>query len=167
METNASCLYQHSADLGETAGVLPDREPSTEHLSPGVSVRGWMGGQRDRTQGDQVWIPEGFSKEHILKYKTSNPEQTRHAMSRKVFPCAFCTAPGITWLPPRRQQDEIIVFPRFADRWRGHAIEGVFLIHLHDGLTLPALEKNDPTHPLSGFHCVTQNLCLNHTTTNL
>lgn len=46
-----------------------------------------MGGQRDRTQGDQIWIPGRVSKEHILKYKTSNGEQTWHAMSREVFPC--------------------------------------------------------------------------------
>lgn len=58
---------QHSADLGETSGLLPDCEPSTEHLSPGVTVSRRMGGQTDRTQGDQVWISEEKRIEHLSK----------------------------------------------------------------------------------------------------
>lgn len=57
----------HSADLGETSGLLLDCEPSTEHLSPGITASRWMGGQTDRTQGDQVWISEGNRKKHIPK----------------------------------------------------------------------------------------------------
>lgn len=121
----------HSADLGETSRLLPDCEPSTEHLSPGVTLSRWMGGQTDGTQGDQVWI----SEENREEYRPNAARYEQGGFSME--------SPGITRLPPRCQQDEIVVFPHFTDRWCGHAIEGVFLIHLHDRLTLPKTIHKD------------------------
>lgn len=49
---------RHLANLGDGAGLLPDREASTEHLSPGVVLRGGVGGQSDRAQSNQIRVPE-------------------------------------------------------------------------------------------------------------
>lgn len=48
----------HLANLGDSAGLFPDCEASTEHLSPGVVLSGRVGGQSDRTQSNQIWVPE-------------------------------------------------------------------------------------------------------------
>ena len=46
------------ANLGDNTGLFPDCEASTEHLSPRVVLSGRVSGQSDRTQSDQIWVPE-------------------------------------------------------------------------------------------------------------
>ena len=47
--------------------------------------------------------------------------------------------PGVAWLPPWGQHDEILTFSPFSDRRRGHTINSIFLICLEDHLTLPVV----------------------------
>lgn len=46
------------ANLGDNTGLFPDCEASTEHLSPRVVLSGRVSGQSDRTQSDQIRVPE-------------------------------------------------------------------------------------------------------------
>lgn len=48
----------HLANLGDSTGLFPDCEASTEHLSPGEVLSGRVGGQSDRTQSNQIRVPE-------------------------------------------------------------------------------------------------------------
>lgn len=116
----------------------------TQHRAPlpgcnRQSADGWANWQNAGRSSMDLW---GEEERAPLK----NTEQAQHAMSSEVF---HLESPGITRLPPRCQQDEIVVFPYFADRWCGHAIEGVFLIHLHDRLTLPAASRGNNSEGLS------------------
>lgn len=45
------------ANLGDSAGFLPNCEAGTEHLSSGIIFSGRVGGQSDRTQSNQIWVP--------------------------------------------------------------------------------------------------------------
>lgn len=58
----------------------------------------------------------------------------------------YFTTPGITWLPPRCQQDEVLAFAPFTDRRCSYTIKGVILIRLGDHLTLPAVDKIKNEH---------------------
>lgn len=53
----ASCAVLRS-NLGDTTGLFQDGEAGAENLSSGVVLHGGVGGQSDRSESNQIGIPE-------------------------------------------------------------------------------------------------------------
>lgn len=122
------------------------------------SVGGWVGKVTERRAiryGSLRWT----KAESVMRtYENANMKQgvgfphlddwaSRHFNPHRVL-CEIITwrkqghinAPGITGLPSRCQQDEVLPLSPFSDRGCSYAIDGVLLICLVDHLTLSAVE---------------------------